>query len=138
MSSAIQELMSLKTDLDAEVELARQNYEQARDDAAALARAVDILKARKPESDSRPKITASEINFNGARNVRERLSRIADRSGGTVNITRGAEIIIEAGLSRSQKKDLRSTIHRTLQGDPDNWEKVKPGTFRLRRNGITP
>ena len=147
MSSTMQELILAKGDADAEVVLAKQcceearaNYEEATANLAALERTIRFLETRRPPTatPAKPPVTAAnDIDFTNARNVKERLERIADKTNGVVNATRAAEILIEAGLSRSKKQDVRSTIHRTLQGYPDSWEKVAPGTFRFRKtNGV--
>ena len=144
MSNEIQALVESKAERDATAERARQQYEEARQryeeasaGSAALGRVIAIMEARQPQPAARAAgPTASDIDFTGARNVVERLVRIADRSGGVINITKSAEIIIAAGLSRQRKENLRSSIYREVQGHPD-WEKVSPGMFR-HRNGQRP
>ena len=144
MSSALQELLMLKGNLCEKIKLLEQQYDSAKRDYEAAERIIEILQRQEPVGTPTPlqpyqAIGVSPLNmdFNGTGNLAERLVRIAEYRNGEVNITKAAEILIEAGQTISSKKNIRSMIHRTLNEDTDTWEKVEPGTFQIRERQIS-
>ena len=132
MTSELQKLVLLKSELDAEVAHARQRLEKATAELAAVTLTIGLLKSMGPMEEENTAYASTNIDFSGTRNLKERLERIAQSSGGLVNTSKAADIIIDARQTRSKKANIRSTIHRTLTGNKDSWEKIAPGTFRLR------
>ena len=61
----------------------------------------------------------------------EALKEIARLSGGLVNPTEAASIVLDAGLSRGKKSSVVSTLSGYLSKD-DTWEWVDAGVYRLR------
>ena len=61
----------------------------------------------------------------------EALKEIARLSGGLVNPTEAASIVLDAGLSRGKKSSVVSTLSGYLAKD-DIWEWVDAGVYRLR------
>ncbi len=71
------------------------------------------------------------IDFKGSANLRERLIRIAlAKEGVLLNITEVARFLIEAGESQATIPNLRTNVHDIVNGSPDLFEKVSPGTYR--------
>ena len=62
-------------------------------------------------------------------NNHERLRCLAEMNNGVVNVTKATEALIESGVTRAKKNNLRPNIHNLLMDDPC-WEKVGPGNFK--------
>lgn len=131
MSSERQELTALKEKLGRNVDALKEQFDNALADYQSVVRTIQLLDSQSadvPQLPS-PMPSASEIDFTGARNLEERLERIAIHGNGHINITKAAECLIEAKQSNSKKNNLRSMILRTVTQYPERWPKVAPGTF---------
>ena len=139
MSSERQQLMFLKARLGAKVESFKERYDNAKVDYDVIVRAIELLDMQDSDvpKELGHKIPSRDIDFTGARNLPERLERIACNNNGWINITKAAELLIEVKQSGSKKKNLRSMVYRVLAENSDEWEKTAPGTFRLRNANNT-
>jgi hypothetical protein len=136
MSSAIQDLMDLKAKLGADVDALKEQYVKAKADYDAIVRSIELLESQVSEYlvPREIPIAVADIDFAGAENLSARLERIAGGCNGLINITKAAEVLIQAEQSRAKKSNLRSSIYRKLNEDIERWIKVAPGTFKLNND----
>ena len=131
MSTALTELTLLKIELSEGVDQAQKELDRVKAKYNTIEHAIELLNEYRLDSTQSGIDLVREIDFTGSQNLVERLKRIADKNNGLINPTRAAEILIEAGQTRSSKANIRSIIHRTLQEHDDGWEKIGVGQFRL-------
>lgn len=74
-----------------------------------------------------------DVDLDGAKNLGERLVRIAIAAGQPINALAVAEYLIERGYSKAQSHNLRPHVYNTLNDHPD-FEKVGKGTFQYVPN----
>ena len=132
MSSAKQELTIVEAQLNSKLKMARQHYDRLKVDHASVVRSlelIDVLGSNISPTQG-PEIPIGDIDFTNTQNLQERLDRIAEMNNGLVNTTKSAEILIAAKQTNSNKQNIRSIIHRTLNVNTDTWTKIAPGTFR--------
>lgn len=130
MTRDFEEVRLLKSELDTQAEELKQSYDAARKHAEAVGLTLALLEQKERDLET-PDLTAADVDFKGAKTLTERLARIAERNGGVMNTTQASILIMEAGFSKSKKKEhIRSTIYKTILEHPETWEKVSPGTFR--------
>ncbi len=73
-----------------------------------------------------------QVNLNGARNLAERVIRVAQATkDGVVNATEVTRFLIDSGVHQSSVKDMRPNVFRVFDEHPDVFEKVSPGYWRL-------
>ena len=58
-----------------------------------------------------PDLAALPINVDGARNLLERIIRIAEATGGVIHTVRVAEYLVATGHSKSKVANLRAHVH---------------------------
>lgn len=66
-------------------------------------------------------VSASDVDFNGAESMAERLRRIAEVAPhGEINTMQTSELLIGAGLTRSKSRyNVDSIVHRCIKQSPD-------------------
>ena len=68
------------------------------------------------------------IDFTGARNLTQRLVRIAQAVEGPLDVRETAQCLIEHGLSKAKARNLRTHIINVLRDEPD-FSKVGDGKY---------
>ena len=129
MSSAKQELTIIEAQLNSKLKMARQHYDRLKVDHASVVRSLERVLGSNISPTQGPEIPIGD-DFTNTQNLQERLDRIAEMNNGLVNTTKSAEILIAAKQTNSNKQNIRSIIHRTLNVNTDTWTKIAPGTFR--------
>ena len=97
----------------------------------------DISRAYSSIGEARDIIDAGalkdlEVNLQGAQNMKERIIRIAEAvPNGVVNATEVTKYLINSGIHQAQVKDMRPNVFRVFDDNPEVFEKVSPGNWRL-------
>ena len=120
------ELDSLKTSL---VEL-QSRYDVKLGTRQALDTTIQWLESLEERMDAERNPIPDDIDFDGARNVFERLVRVAERTDGVIKPPQVADALIAAGLSTSKRRVLASAVYRTLNEHKDDFQRIEPGVYR--------
>ena len=73
------------------------------------------------------------VHFDGAQNHAERVHRIAvaaHGSGRLLNTSAVTRYLLETGQAQSTVNNLRPTVHKIFEEQPEQYRKVSPGHFQ--------
>lgn len=116
----------------------RYDAEKAKSDA--LAQAIEMIRAAyRADGSSAPERTSgvpwARTPWHAHRLVglsqKDALIDIAEGNGGFVRVMDACDLFLEAGLSRSSRKNLQTLVTHILLGMHE-FERVAPGLYRLR------
>lgn len=109
-------------------------YQTAVQDCATMEQAIGVVQRRAGSGrGTLPTAAAAfpgSISFDGCGNAVERLVRMAESWGGTVNCADAADLLIRAGISKGSRSNLISALQKQLTDRHDLWEYVGPRTYR--------
>ena len=116
-----------KTRLDA----LEAEVEGARFDFASAERMLELAPGGASSNGRHPAVTVSDVR--DCKTQRDIARRVAELSGGVVNVTKVALLIHATGRWGAKESSLKSTMNSFFCKHTDEWEWVEPGTFRWKR-----
>lgn len=114
----------------------RAEYEAAAQDCIDAEKGIETMErwAEDNRRESLPATTAPAlpvaVSFDECRNPAERLAKMAESWGGTVNCNDAADLLISSGVSKSVRANLSSALQKQMGDREDLWEYVGPRTYR--------
>ncbi len=84
------------------------------------------------DMNPRTELMGLRVDFTGSRNLKEKLVRIADATeDGILNATAVTRFLISSGQYKSTVKHMRPNVFNVFHDNPDLFERVSMGNWRL-------
>ena len=134
---SIHDLRGFRADVESELESLKASlatlqseYELKLGTGQALDATIKWLESMEERMDSGRNPIPGDIEFDGARNLFDRLVRVAERTDGIIRPPQVADALIAAGQSTSKRRVLTSAVYRTLNEHKDDFQRMEPGVYR--------
>ena len=112
--------------ISSEIDSAKCRYAKTLADYQSLERAVEIMEGI--ETRAEDATVPNDVDFSGARNLLERLQRIAERTGGIIIVRDVVDLLIRAGQSKAKRRSLESNIYKIIK-ENGSFSYIGPGRF---------
>ncbi len=128
---------SLKN-LDEECATALARYEKL--DARRQAIRLAITSLEEEISDAVNSVAMEDaippVDIQGCRNMGERLHRIAQVTGGRVDIVKALDLMESTWPTKAKRDTIGHEIRTWIKQHPQDWENIAPHVYRYKRYGV--
>ena len=123
-----EELRAMEVERDAHWE----KYETLAQECVTIESAIQVMQERAagreqenpPYAPAPAPVLLDDISFDGCENNGERLVRMAESWGGTVNSHDAADRLISMGIAKGSRSNLVSALQKLMTDREDLWEYV--------------
>ena len=127
ITGAISAQKARKAEMEASI---HNQLKDISDNIAALERTLALFdESSAMEEERKPSVSPEEIRAH-AKTHREALRYIGEHTDGTLHYAEARDLLIAAGLTKGDAKNVASQVYRLLSKSPE-WEKVSEGRFKL-------
>ena len=130
MRETLRMMQETRDALRAEYEAAAQDCIDAEKGIEAMERWAEDNRRESLPTATAPALPSAAVSFDGCKNPAERLAKMAESWGGTVNCNDAADLLISSGVSKSVRANLSSALQKQMGDREDLWEYVGPRTYR--------